>query len=111
MENTTFFLSRSPTFTNTFLCSVDGRKLELDAENEQSANKWFNALQHRRENVELITSLRCKKTEAFEELLFETTSSESDCDDDICAKAKATMKEREENSKLIGCVIHIANHI
>uniref|UniRef100_A0A1I7V708 PH domain-containing protein n=1 Tax=Loa loa TaxID=7209 RepID=A0A1I7V708_LOALO len=54
-----------------FVIHIDGRKLELDAENEQSANKWFNALQHRCENIEMITSIRRKKGRS---LRFETTS-------------------------------------
>uniref|UniRef100_A0A8R1XTE4 PH domain-containing protein n=1 Tax=Onchocerca volvulus TaxID=6282 RepID=A0A8R1XTE4_ONCVO len=68
-----------------FVIHVDGRKLEFDAENEQSANKWFNALQHRRENVEMITTVRRKKIQQPEAIRFETTSSGSDCEDDSCA--------------------------
>ncbi|VDM20985.1 unnamed protein product [Wuchereria bancrofti] len=80
---------------------VDRRKIEFDAENERSAKKWFNALQHRRENIEMITSVRRKKAQPFEVIHFETTShannnpSESDYDENNCAKESGTKQVTE----------------
>ncbi|VDN93966.1 unnamed protein product [Brugia pahangi] len=102
-----------------FIIHIDRRKIEFDAENERSAKKWFNALQHRRENIEMITSVRRKKAQPFEGIHFETTSSESDCDENNCAKENgtkqvtelATMKTKMMSGRSLKLISYVAAHI